>query len=157
MKNLTYCAVLFGLFLLLNLFTSSVTAQTKTKGKIEKEKNQINFIENSLELVLKKAKSEHKYIFVDAYAVWCGPCKLLKATTFKDKKVADFFNTNFVNLSIDMEKGQGLMLAEKWGVEAYPTLIVLDTDGNIVFSKIGYIEAKELLELGYKVSEKNKS
>lgn len=33
--------------------------------------------------------------------------KQLKNTTFKDSQAADLFNKNFVNLSVDMEKGQG--------------------------------------------------
>ncbi|MET3114178.1 thioredoxin 1 [Pedobacter sp. CG_S7] len=126
------------------------------KVSAEKKDKQINFIENSWGLALKKAKAEHKYIFVDAYTVWCGPCKLLKTTTFKDKQVADFFNTSFVNLSIDMEKGEGIKLAEKWGVDAYPTLLVLDPNGDVVLINVGYIKAEELLEIGHKVSIKSK-
>jgi thioredoxin 1 len=48
----------------------------------------IVFIENSWDNALKEAKTQNKYIFVDAYASWCGPCKMLKATTFNDSKAA---------------------------------------------------------------------
>ncbi|MXV15802.1 thioredoxin family protein [Hufsiella ginkgonis] len=112
------------------------------------EKPSIKFIENSWPTALAKAKAEHKYIFVDAYATWCGPCKLLKSTTFADPEAAAFFNANFVNVSIDMEKGEGPKLAERWQVEAYPTLIIFDPEGKPVLGTAGFMKAKELIRFG---------
>ncbi|MBC7565839.1 MAG: thioredoxin family protein [Pedobacter sp.] len=156
MKKINYCTALFGVILLLSSFKNSVPVPEIAKGNPEKKVRQINFIENSWDLALKKAKAENKYIFVDAYAVWCGPCKLLKATTFKNHEVADLFNKNFVNLSLDMEKGEGIKLAEKWGIEAYPTLLVLDSNGKVITGNVGYVTAKELLVFAQKVLKARK-
>lgn len=112
--------------------------------------SQINFIENSWSAAVKKAAADKKLIFVDAYAVWCVPCRKLKATTFKDKTAAEFFNKNFVNLSLDMEKGEGLKLSGKWGVEEFPTLIILDHNGNVITGNIGFLDAKDLVKFGKK-------
>lgn len=109
---------------------------------------QINFIENSFDEGLKQAAIQHKYVFVDAYAAWCGPCKMLKSRTFTDKRVADFYNANFVNVSIDMEKGRGPELAAKWGMRAYPTLIVFSPDGKPVLGTEGFMGPDELLRFG---------
>jgi thioredoxin 1 len=117
-------------------------AQDKPKA------TEIHFIENAWSDALKQAAEQHKYIFVDAYATWCGPCKMLKATTFKDKKVADFYNQNFVNISIDMEKGVGPELASQWRIDAYPTLIIFNAKGKPVLGTVGYIPATELLKFG---------
>lgn len=114
----------------------------------------INFIENSWTTAVKRASAEKKLIFVDAYAVWCGPCRQLKATTFKDKAAAAFFNKNFVNLSLDMEKGEGIKLSEKWGVEEFPTLIILDQKGNVVVGNVGFIDANTLVKLGQRAMAK---
>ncbi|NCD68760.1 thioredoxin fold domain-containing protein [Mucilaginibacter sp. R11] len=114
----------------------------------------INFIENSWTEALKQASLQHKYIFVDAYATWCGPCKMLKSTTFKDKDAAEFFNKNFVNVAIDMEKGQGPALASEWGMRAYPTLIIFDASGTPVLGTVGYIGAKDLVKFGQKALSK---
>jgi len=110
----------------------------------------ITFIENTYSIALKKAKAEHKYIFVDAYATWCGPCRQLKNTTFKDSQAADFFNKNFVNLSVDMEKGEGVDLASKWEVQEYPTLLILDENGKVLLRSIGYLDAIQLRAFGKK-------
>ncbi len=115
---------------------------------------QINFIENSWGAAQKRARQAHKYIFVDAYATWCGPCKQLKATTFRDPKVADFFNRNFVNLSLDMEKGEGPTLAETWQVTAYPTLLVIDPLGKVVLRYTGFLKPNDLLMLGEQALKK---
>lgn len=116
--------------------------------------SKIIFIEDSWDEALKQAAKQHKYIFADAYASWCGPCKLLKETTFSDHKVADFFNVNFINVSIDMEKGEGPVLAEKWQIRAYPTMIVFDPAGKPVFGTVGYLNANQLISFGKQVLKK---
>jgi thioredoxin 1 len=108
----------------------------------------IVFIENSFDEALKQAKLQNKCIFVDAYASWCGPCKMLKATTFNNDKAAAFYNGNFINVSIDMEKGQGPALAAQWGIQAYPTLIILNSKGKPVLGTVGFIKADALIKFG---------
>ncbi|SDE19179.1 Thioredoxin-like [Mucilaginibacter pineti] len=115
---------------------------------------QINFIENSWNEALKQAAAQNKYIFVDAYATWCGPCKMLKATTFKNKKVAEFYNGNFINVAMDMEKGDGPQLAAKWGLRAYPTLLIFTPKGKPVYGSEGYIGADALIRFGVKALNK---
>ena len=109
---------------------------------------QIEFIEDDWNLALKQAAAQNKYIFVDAYATWCGPCKMLKATTFKNQKTADFYNQHFINIAIDMEKGLGPQLAVQWRMEAYPTLIIFNSRGEPVLGSVGYIKAPDLIKFG---------
>lgn len=108
----------------------------------------IQFLENSWAKALERAKKENKPIFLDAYASWCGPCKLLKKNTFTKKEAGDFFNAHFVNVAIDMEKGDGPSLSEKFEVDAYPTLIIADKNGNILTYTKGYMNADQLIEFG---------
>ena len=72
---------------------------------------------------LKRPKQRIKLVFMDAYATWCGPCKWMSANVFTDPKVADYFNANFVNIKMDMEKGEGPELARQFNLRAYPTLV----------------------------------
>ncbi|WP_413670781.1 thioredoxin family protein [Mucilaginibacter sp. Mucisp86] len=133
------------------LFLSSSVKAQENAGK---SSTQINFIENSWTEALKQAARQNKYIFVDAYASWCGPCKMLKATTFKNNKVADFYNDNFVNVAIDMEKGQGPALAAQWGLQAYPTMIIFTSKGKPVSGTVGYIRANDLIKFGQQALNK---
>lgn len=112
------------------------------------ENKKIIFIENAWDEALKQAAAQNKYIFVDAYASWCGPCKMLKLTTFKNSKAAEFFNKNFINVAIDMEKGQGPALAAEWRMQAYPTLIIFNPKGEPVLGTVGYIKAPDLIRFG---------
>ncbi|MCP4592461.1 MAG: DUF255 domain-containing protein, partial [bacterium] len=62
------------------------------------------FASLSFDQALKRAASEKKLVFVDFYATWCMPCKMLDATTFKDAKVVDFLSKKVVAVKIDAEK-----------------------------------------------------
>lgn len=121
-----------------------------TKGA----KQAITFIENDWNKAQILAKETDKLIFVDVYATWCGPCLQLKKTTFRNEQVAEFFNANFVNLSIDAEKGIGPQFATAYHVEAYPTLLIVRPDGKSVLYAEGFMPADYLLELGKEALKK---
>ena len=67
-----------------------------------------------------------------------------------------FFNSNFVNLSLDGEKGQGLQLFQTYRLKAFPTLIILDSDGKPLLAAEGYIDAKTLIGFAKAGIEKQK-
>ncbi len=110
----------------------------------------IKFEDSDFATILAKAKAEKKIVFLDAYAAWCGPCKLMEKNVFTDKNVADYYNKNFINAHFDMEKGEGPSLASKYGIRSYPTLLFLNGEGEIVGKELGYIKTEEFLELGKK-------
>ncbi len=117
----------------------------------------IQFVETDWNKVKLMAKKQNKLIFLDAYAVWCGPCKMLKKNTFPNKEAGDFYNKHFINIAIDMEKGEGLVLAQKFNVNAYPTLIIADAEGNAITIIKGYIGPDDLIKFGeYGVAQHKK-
>jgi thioredoxin 1 len=101
--------------------------------------------------ILKKAKAEKKVIFLDAYASWCGPCKMLQKNVFTQKTVGDYFNKRFINVKMDMEKGEGPALSQTYPLEAYPTLLFIDGNGRVVKKAIGYMNADDLIAVGKSV------
>jgi len=140
-----------GLLILVALVVFAFVPKSKSKSEniSHNEKEQgLQFIEADWNKALAEAKKQNKLIFLDAYASWCGPCKLLKKNTFPDKEAGEYFNSNFINIAIDMEKGDGPALAEKYGVNAYPTLIITDANGKIITYTQGYIKPKQLIDFG---------
>lgn len=114
----------------------------------------IDFFHGTWEEALEKAEKEDKLIFVDAYAVWCGPCKRMAKNVFTQKSVGDFYNKHFVNLKIDMEKGQGLAFRKKYPVQAFPTLFYIDYDGKTIQKVKGAQKVDNFLKLGKSVLSK---
>jgi len=106
----------------------------------------IQFATGSWEEILKEAGRQNKIVFVDAYTTWCGPCKMMDRNTFSRKDVGEFFNTNFINAKIDMEKGEGPALAEHYSVRAYPTFLFVDAEGTLVYRTLGYQEGSMFIE-----------
>ena len=92
----------------------------------------ISFVEGkTLSEVLAQAKNEGKLVFVDCYTEWCGPCKMMATKEFVKKEAGDYFNTKFVNFKIDMEKGEGPEVGKKYDVNAYPTFLILESNGDL--------------------------
>jgi thioredoxin 1 len=125
----------------------------KTIPEQIKTEEGIQFFTGTWQQALDKAKRENKLIFLDAYASWCGPCKMMKHKTFTDKAVGDFYNKNFINVAIDMGKGEGPALAEKYAVEAYPTLIFVKSDAKLIGKVMGFRKSTEFLEIGQEASK----
>ncbi len=111
--------------------------------------NSIRFERNkSWATVLQKAAFSQKIIFLDAYTSWCAPCKRMERDVFSDSLVGSFFNEKFINVRMDMEKGEGVALRKQYAIEAFPTFIFLNPDGTFLHRTAGYRTAEDFLELG---------
>jgi thiol-disulfide isomerase/thioredoxin len=106
---------------------------------------------NSFEEARKKAKEESKIIFADFYTSWCGPCKFLSKNVFTQKEAGDYFNANFINVKVQCDdKGEGEAVNKKYQVPGYPTLMILDSEGNIMGSHTGGLSVAQLIEFAEK-------
>jgi len=119
------------------------------KAQQQQVSNQgIQFFEGSWADALDLAKKENKPIFLDVYASWCAPCKVLKKKTFPDAEAGKYFNENFINVSLDGEKGDGIKLVKQLNVQAYPSLFILNSSGTAIVYYAGYLRPEDLIELG---------
>ena len=122
---------------------------------VDAQSDGIEFANYNWEMALKEAKEQDKLIFVDCYTSWCGPCKWMASEVFPQKAVGDFYNENFVNVKLDMEKGEGILFAKAYGIRAYPTLMFIDANGNMVHKGLGGRDADQFLALGESATDEN--
>jgi len=150
--------ILFSFLMCLSVgFTSMAShsihlAKTHTLPLAEEETEGIQFFKGDWQAALEKATAENKLIFMDAYASWCGPCKMMARGTFTKKEVGEFFNANFINFKMDMEKhAEGNRLSNKYRLQAYPTLYFINGEEQLIHQEIGFLKASELIAVGKKV------
>ena len=110
----------------------AISNQSISKGNPSDSKHGIEFQEGNWDAAIELAKAENKLIFLDVFATWCGPCKKMKAKTFTDKDVGEFFNSNFINVSMDGDTKEGSRIADQFKVQGYPSLIFVNGDGKVV-------------------------
>lgn len=111
----------------------SITTFAQGKGVVWENK--------TFSQVLQSIQKSDKLIFMDCYAVWCGPCKHMANNVFTLKKAGNYFNKKFVNMKIDMEKGEGIDLKKRYNVSLFPTFLIIDRNGEEIGRIVG---AKEL-------------
>lgn len=109
----------------------------------------IEFFHGTWEEAKAEAKKQNKKIYIDFYTKWCGPCRAIAKEVFPLKSIGDVYNERFINLKIDAEVGEGVMLANKYNVKAYPTFVYANADGSELWnnSVIGYGNEEGMLEL----------
>ena len=108
----------------------------------------IKFENLTFKEILAKAKAEKKLVFMDAFAVWCGPCKLMEKNVFTLPAVREYYNANFINARFDMEKGEGREIAAKYAIRSYPSFLFLNGDGEVVLKNYGYMDEENFIAFG---------
>ena len=101
-----------------------------------------------LPAALARAKREGKHVFLDfTGSDWCAPCKSLHRNVLTRKQFMDFAKDNLVLVVLDFPKHKqqsfslkrkNEALSKKYEVGGFPTVIVLNADGEIVHRESGY-------------------
>jgi thioredoxin 1 len=144
-KAISFFALLVSTAVICSFTYTSSTSTIENHSSATKG---IEFKDMTFEEAKAKAKKTGKLIFIDAYASWCGPCKMMDRNTFSDEGIGKVFNDKFINLKIDMEiHADGPVISRLYKVTAYPTFLWIDGDGNIVKREMGYRSPEQFLSL----------
>ena len=134
----------FFLFLLAPFF---IHAQDQTSPKDDKG---VHFEHNlSWSAIQAKAKAENKYIFMDCFTTWCGPCRFMSTTIFPQQESGAYVNDKFISVAVQLDTTakdaddikvwykDGHDIAEKYGVRAYPTYLIFTPNGQVIHRMVG--------------------
>jgi thioredoxin-related protein len=146
---LTLCAPIFLQAQPANVKTKTVDNQKPSN--IQSEQSGITWIENlNWQQVLKKAKKENKYIFVDCYATWCKPCKQMDQDVYTNDSVGDLLNAKFISVKVQMDSTKAdseftrswyktaKEIGTAYRVAEYPTFLFFASNGEVVYKDFGY-------------------
>lgn len=104
-----------------------------------------------------KAKAEKKYIFVDAFTTWCGPCRYMAANIYPKEEVGKVFNQNFINVKAQLDStnnddaevknwyNDAHHIMVKYRVNAFPTYLFFDPNGKLVHRSLASSEADKFI------------
>ncbi len=106
------------------------------------------------------AKAENKYIFMDAFTTWCGPCKMMAKNIFPLPEVGDFFNEYYVSLKVQLDTtakdneevkawyADAHAIMKDYKVNVFPTYLFFSPDGKLVHRAVGSSEATAFILKG---------
>ncbi len=101
--------------------------------------------QTSYSQVFELAKKEKKAVLLYFHFDGCGACVKMEKTAFVDRKVADFYNSNFVCLEINTRKGEGIETNKIYNVQLHPTYLFLDENGKELHKIVGVFSPDEFV------------
>lgn len=131
---------------ILSLVAVFSTAEASVCADKRENPPAIQYFDGTFEEALKLAEETGKPILLEAHASWCSVCKKMASTTMTDGLVVETVNAHYISLNMDMEKGEGPALKERYAISGYPTMLVLNTDGTVKKTIRGYVGAGDLVK-----------
>lgn len=113
----------------------------------------------SWEEVLQKAQKEKKYVFVDCYATWCGPCKRMDQNVYPIDSVGSFMNDRYISVKMQMDSTRqdneeirqwyaiARAFVERYHIGAYPTYLFFSPDGQALHKDMGGKNISDFLSM----------
>lgn len=93
---------------------------------------QVKFETCSTDAVRETAIAQGKLVFIDLYASWCPPCKMMERVVFSRKDIGRFMDERFVAAKYDTDKEPGKTLLARYGNRSIPLYLIFDTQGELL-------------------------
>jgi thioredoxin-related protein len=106
------------------------------------------------------AAQQKKYIFLDCFTTWCGPCKMMDERVYSSDSVGNYFNKHFVNVKVQLDQtnndnqlvqswyNDATAIAKQYRIEAFPSFVFLSPEGKLVHKAAGYIGISQFVAMG---------
>ena len=120
------------------------------------------------EEVKAKAKAENKYIFVDCFATWCGPCKQMEEKIYSRPDVGNAYNSKFISVKLQMDKtsyddpdvkawySTSTSFQQKYTVSAFPAFLFFSPEGKPLHKVVGSLSADDFLKMAREALDSTK-
>lgn len=86
----------------------------------------------SLAVALKQARQEGKPVLLDVSAIWCPSCRRLDSTVLSNPEVKQAIEHRYVFSRVEYESLEGEAVQQRYGVRGFPTLLVLNGNGELI-------------------------
>ena len=114
-----------------------------------------------------KTKKEPKLVFVDLYADWCIPCRVMDANVYSDPTVASLLNSRFYAVKLDADSQDSIMCDgqkntvqrcyfDVWELHALPAFVLIAPKGMSILTVTDSMSPQELQYMLYQFLEKEK-
>ena len=107
---------------------------------------QVRFETASTDAVREMAIKQGKLVFIDLYASWCPPCRMMERHVFSRKDVGDFMSQRFVAAKYDTDKPTGKELLKRYGNGAIPLYLIFATKGELLGRIQGASSPEEFMD-----------
>ncbi|WP_418992879.1 thioredoxin family protein [Alistipes sp.] len=118
---------------------------------------QVKFETKSTDAVREMAIRENKLVFIDLYASWCPPCRMMERDVFSRRDVGEFMDKRFVAAKYDTDQPTGRELLKRYGSGAIPLYLVFDTAGELLGRIQGASGSEEFMENLRTIIERQKA
>lgn len=106
---------------------------------------QVKFETKSTDAVREMAVKAGKLVFIDLYATWCPPCRMMERDVFSRRDVGEFMDQRFVSAKYDIDRPTGRELMQRYDAKGVPTYLIFDTDGNLLGRLVGASAPEEFM------------